>query len=99
MCRGVNADGLARAARRDPRFIETAYLLGLREVGQRKLDEAESLFNRAYAWRPRWPSLTLSIANVAMTAEEFEKAERLFSTKRWPPIRARSTRCSARSRR
>jgi tetratricopeptide (TPR) repeat protein len=56
----------------------TAYLLGLREVGRRKLDEAEVRFDRAYAWRPRWPALTLSMANVAMTGEEFENAERLY---------------------
>ena len=77
-CRGINADGLAAVAAADPRFIETAYLLGLREVGRRKLDEAEIQFDRAYAWRPRWPALTLSMANVAMTGEEFEKAERLY---------------------
>ena len=77
-CRGVNADGLAAVTAADPRFIETAYLLGLREVGRRKLDEAEIQFERAYAWRPRWPALTLSMANVAMTGEEFEKAERLY---------------------
>jgi tetratricopeptide (TPR) repeat protein len=77
-CRGVNADGLAAVTAADPRFIETAYLLGLRDVGRRKLDEAELQFDRAYAWRPRWPALTLSMANVAMTGEEFEKAERLY---------------------
>jgi tetratricopeptide (TPR) repeat protein len=78
-CRGVNADGLAAVVSADPRFLETAYLLGLREVGRRKLDEAEIQFNRAYAWHPRWPALTLSMGNVAMTGEEFEKAERLYS--------------------
>jgi tetratricopeptide (TPR) repeat protein len=77
-CRGVNADGLAAVTAADPRFVETAYLLGLRDVGRRKLDEAELQFDRAYAWRPRWPALTLSMANVAMTGEEFEKAERLY---------------------
>jgi tetratricopeptide (TPR) repeat protein len=35
-------------------------------------------FDRAYAWRPRWPALTLSMANVSLTAEEFEKANRLY---------------------
>jgi hypothetical protein len=97
-CRGINADGLAAVAAADPRFIETAYLLGLREVGRRKLDEAEIQFDRAYAWRPRWPALTLSMANVAMTGEEFEKAERLYR-ETLAPIRARPTRCSATSRR
>jgi tetratricopeptide (TPR) repeat protein len=77
-CRGINADRVSAVAAAEPRFAETAYLLGLYEVGRRKLDEAETQFERAYAWRPRWPALTLSMANVAMTGEEFEKAERFY---------------------
>ena len=78
-CRGITEERLIALTAAEPRFIETAYLLGLREVGRRKLDEAEVHFNRAYAWRPRWPALTQSMANVAMTAEEFERAARLYS--------------------
>ena len=78
-CRGVDAVRLTALTAEDPRFVETAYLLGLREVGRRKLDEADAHFDRAYAWRPRWPALTQSMANVAMTAEELPKAERLYS--------------------
>ena len=64
---------------RDPRFVETKYYLGSYDVsllitGQDKLDEADHLFDEAYAWRPEWPALTQSIANVAMTVEEFERA-------------------------
>jgi tetratricopeptide (TPR) repeat protein len=32
------------------------------------------LYNDAYAWRPQWPALTQSIANIAMTVEEFDRA-------------------------
>jgi tetratricopeptide (TPR) repeat protein len=77
-CRGTDATKLTTLADGEPRFVETAYLLGLREVGRRKLDEADVQFARAYAWHPRWPALTQSMANVAMTAEEFEKADRLY---------------------
>ena len=77
-CRGINEERLAAIANAEPRFAETTYLLGLTEVSRRKLDEAEAQFDRAYAWQPRWPALTLSMANVAMTGEEFEKAERLY---------------------
>ena len=77
-CRGINAERLTAIAAAEPRFAETTYLLGLVEIGRRKLDEAEAQFDRAYAWRPRWPALTLSMGNVAMTGEEFEKAERMY---------------------
>jgi tetratricopeptide (TPR) repeat protein len=50
------------------------YYLGLLAVSQRKLDEADRRFEEAYAWRTQWPSLTQSIANVAMTVEEFERS-------------------------
>jgi tetratricopeptide (TPR) repeat protein len=77
-CRGVVPEKLTALAAAEPRFGETAYLLGLVEVGRRKLDDADTWFDRAYAWRPRWPALTQSMANVAMTAEEFARAERLY---------------------
>jgi tetratricopeptide (TPR) repeat protein len=77
-CRGINAERLVAIAAAEPRFVETAYLLGLTEIARRKLDEADTQFDRAYAWHPRWPALTLSMGNVAMTGEEFEKAERLY---------------------
>ena len=77
-CRGVEPEHLRALTAAEPRFAETAYLLGLVEVGRRKLDEAEAQFERAYAWHPRWPALTQSMANIAMTAEEFTGALRLY---------------------
>ena len=58
----------------DPRFVEVTYLLGQYAMGQRELDEADQLFQQAYAWHPQWPVLTLAIANVALTAEEFDRS-------------------------
>jgi tetratricopeptide (TPR) repeat protein len=58
----------------DARFVEVTYLLGQYATGQRKLDEADQWFQQAYAWHPRWPVLTLAIANVALTAEEFDRS-------------------------
>jgi tetratricopeptide (TPR) repeat protein len=58
----------------DSRFVEVTYLLGQYAMGQRKLDEADQLFQQAYAWHPQWPVLTLAIANVALTAEEFDRS-------------------------
>jgi tetratricopeptide (TPR) repeat protein len=77
-CRSIDLPRITALAAAEPRFAETSYLLGLREVAQRKLDDADAAFAKAYAWRPRWPSLTQSMANVAMTAEEFAKALRLY---------------------
>jgi tetratricopeptide (TPR) repeat protein len=77
-CRGIAGDRLRALAAAEPRYLEAAYLFGLQELGRRTLDEAEREFNRAYAWHPRWPALTQSMANVAMTGEEFDRAERLY---------------------
>ena len=74
ICRGIEPQPLLALRERDSRFAEVAYYLGLFAVGQRKLDEADQRFEEAYAWRTQWPSLTQSIANVAMTAEEFERS-------------------------
>ena len=79
ICRGVQPDPLSALAARHPRWVEAKYFLGSYDVGlmtqgEDKLDEADRLFNQAYAWRPEWPALTQSIANVAMTVEEFERA-------------------------
>jgi tetratricopeptide (TPR) repeat protein len=54
--------------------VEVEYWLGLFAVGGRKLNEADRHFDAAYGWRQQWPSLTQSIANVAMTSEEFQRA-------------------------
>ena len=97
-CRTIDTARISALAAAEPRFVETSYLLGLREVARRKLDEADGEFAKAYAWRPRWPSLTLSMGNVAMTAEEFERAERLYG-ETLAAIRALPTRGSAGSRR
>ena len=74
ICRGIDPQPLLALRERDARFAEVPYFLGLFAVGQRKLDEADQRFEEAYAWRTQWPSLTQSIANVAMTAEEFERS-------------------------
>jgi tetratricopeptide (TPR) repeat protein len=62
----------------DSRFVEVTYLLGQYATGQRKLDEADQLFQQAYAWHPQWPVLTLAIANVALTAEEFDRSLQFY---------------------
>jgi len=77
-CRSIDVPRVTALAAAEPRFAETSYLLGLHNVAQRKLDDADAAFAKAYAGRPRGPSLTQSMANVAMTAEEFANALSLY---------------------
>ena len=39
---------------------------------------ADTLFQRAYAWRPRWPAVTNALGSVSLTAEEFERSAEYF---------------------
>jgi tetratricopeptide (TPR) repeat protein len=73
-CRRLDAARLAGLASVNPRFKEVAYWLGLVDLGDRKLDAADKHFADAYAWRQQWPAVTESIANVAMTSEEFQRS-------------------------
>jgi tetratricopeptide (TPR) repeat protein len=73
-CSSREPDALQALLRVDSRFIEISYLLGLSAVGRLKLDEADKSFEQAYAWHPQWPALTLTLGDVAMTGEEFERA-------------------------
>jgi len=78
MCFQATSGPLRAVIDADPRFLEVNYLLGFAAIGQRKLDDAEKAFEDAYAWHPEWPSLTLAMASVALTAEEFERSLTLY---------------------
>ena len=73
-CFGLDRMKLEALMTRDTRFVEASFLLGQIAGGQRLLDEAETFYEQAYAWHPRWPILTLSIGAVALTAEEFDRS-------------------------
>jgi tetratricopeptide (TPR) repeat protein len=73
-CRRLDAERLTNLVVANPRFKEVAYWLGLIDLGDRKLDPADKHFEEAYAWRQLWPTVTQSIANVAMTVEEFQRS-------------------------
>jgi tetratricopeptide (TPR) repeat protein len=62
----------------EPRYKETAFFKGLNATAARKLDDAEARYREAYGWRKTWPAVTLSIANVAMTAEDFQTARDFY---------------------
>ncbi|MBI3493592.1 MAG: hypothetical protein HY047_17715 [Acidobacteria bacterium] len=79
-CRGVEPEPLTSLRDQDSRFIEVSALLGAFAVGRRDLDEADKQFQVAYDWHPQWPRVTLAIANVAMTGEEFDRALEFYDT-------------------
>lgn len=83
-CQGPDRARLDALLGNDPRFVEINYFLGLSALsGQVRpgepivrpnLDEADRYFRLAFEWRQNWPALTLAIANVAVTAEDFDRA-------------------------
>jgi tetratricopeptide (TPR) repeat protein len=81
LCRTTEVDTLRSLLTTNSRFVEITYWLGLEALGTRprpKLEEAEAWFDQAYAWRPRWPTLTLAMGGLAMTAEDFDRARALY---------------------
>src|SRR5262245_30503643 len=78
-CRAFEEERLQTLQKAEPRFREIDFALGRALVARQKLDAAEAAFDRAYQWHPAWPTLTLSIANVAMTAEEFDRALTMYN--------------------
>ncbi|HZT78563.1 MAG TPA: hypothetical protein VFA27_18075 [Vicinamibacterales bacterium] len=80
LCRRTDVPTLESILAADPRFVETAYSIGFAALAARppQLDEADQWFRRAYAWRPKWPSLTLAMGGVALSGEEFERARGLY---------------------
>jgi tetratricopeptide (TPR) repeat protein len=68
----------------DPAFREIDYYLGLFALGGQTrrlpdLDGADARLRAAYEWRQDWPTLTLAIGNVAMSAEDFPRAYDFYS--------------------
>ena len=74
----ILAGRIAEKGNNEPLFFDGSDNFVVFEVGKRELDAADEQFAKAYAWRRRWPVLTLSMANVTMTQEEFANALRLY---------------------
>lgn len=74
ICAGSGLGAIDRVAAMEPRYKEIAFYRGLNATSARKLDDADARYREAYAWRETWPAVTLAIANVAMTGEEFAVA-------------------------
>ncbi len=78
-CRTFEAERLQSLIAQEPRFHEIEFAQGQAFVARQKLDDADATFERAYQWHQAWPTLTLAIANVGMTAEEFERALKMYN--------------------
>jgi tetratricopeptide (TPR) repeat protein len=78
ICPTSGLAALDEVVAREPRFKEAAFYKGLRAVGGQKLDEADARYRDAYAWRKTWPAATLAIANVSMSAEEFQASREFY---------------------
>jgi tetratricopeptide (TPR) repeat protein len=77
-CGAFNGTALNSLLQGDGRFVELNYFLGISATLGGRIDEAIERLQKAYAWRPRWPAATTSLANAYLTLEEFEEAVTFF---------------------
>ena len=73
-CGVINRDAFERLLQADPRFVEVNYFLALHAMLAGKIDDAIERLQRAYAWRPRWPAVSIALANAYAALEEFDTA-------------------------
>jgi len=78
ICPTSAPSALDEAVSGEPRFKEAAFFKGLSAISARKLDDADARYREAYAWRKTWPAVTLALANVAMTGEDFQAAAEFY---------------------
>ena len=87
LCRGTDGEKLRALLTADARFVEVTYFLGGLETTPRPgmvrmtgpaMDAAIAWYQQGYGWHPKWPVLTITMANLDMTAEEFDAAVKLF---------------------
>jgi tetratricopeptide (TPR) repeat protein len=87
-CARNRREALQVLADAEPRFKEVHFFQGLAALagqprpgepgGAPDLEGADSEFRAAYEWRQDWPSLTLTIANLALTEEYFPRAAEFY---------------------
>jgi tetratricopeptide (TPR) repeat protein len=78
ICPTSGPSALDEAVSGEPRFKEAGFFKGLNAISARKLDDADARYREAYAWRKTWPAVTLALANVAMTGEDFQAAAEFY---------------------
>ncbi len=78
MCSTSSISAIDAVAVAEPRYKEAPFFNGLNATAARKLDEADARYREAYGWRKTWPAVTLAIANLSMTAEDFEAGREFY---------------------
>jgi tetratricopeptide (TPR) repeat protein len=77
-CRGIDAAALDALFAADARFAELHYYFSLDRTLHGQLRAAAEELRQAYAWRSRWPAVTIALANQALAAEDYEVAARYY---------------------
>lgn len=70
ICGPIDDTNLTELLRREPRFKEVEFWLGVRDLAQPHLDEGQAHLTTAFDWHPQWPSAALTLADASMTAED-----------------------------
>lgn len=78
ICPTSGVERLDEVVKSEPRYKEAAFYRGLNATSARKLDDADAHYREAYEWRKTWPAATLAIANISMSAEEFDEARKFY---------------------
>lgn len=78
ICNSRRSVGLDRLLQADPRFVEINYPLAISEILAGDLEASIPRLQHAYAWHPRWPAATTTLAYAYLTDEDFEHAVEFF---------------------
>lgn len=77
-CDSAGESTLRAIAANDSRFYEAQYLLAIAQARAQQFDEAQQNYLEAWQGIPRFTAAALSYANLALTAEQFDEATRVF---------------------
>lgn len=73
-CRATSVPQLTALLEAHPRFIELRYFIGRQALQDALPDEAIDAWRSAWDWRPRWPALTLALADAYLGIDEWDLA-------------------------
>lgn len=73
-CRATSATQLQELLAAHPRFVELRYFAGRQALQDGLPDEAIDTWMVACRWHPRWPALTLALADANLGIDEWDQA-------------------------
>jgi tetratricopeptide (TPR) repeat protein len=77
-CGDPSPDALNHLLNTDPRFVEVHYPLGVAAKIAGETDAAVDHWQRAAAWRARWPAVTQALGTASLAFEDFDQAVNYF---------------------